>query len=170
MAAIKWPNDVVVDGRKLAGILAEMEADAERVRFVVAGIGVNLNSTPDDFPPELRDKAVALCAFTGARIDRVAFTNRLLSHFEERYDAFSRHGFAAIHRAWEALSCLTGQRVQIDDCGQRSEGVVVGMSADGTLCLRDTHGERSIVAGDVTVIDGYGQRSRRSAVSDGLER
>jgi BirA family biotin operon repressor/biotin-[acetyl-CoA-carboxylase] ligase len=159
-AAIKWPNDVVIDGRKVAGILAEMEAVDQQVRWVIAGIGVNLNSRPDDFPPELRDKAVALCAAVGAPIDRVAFTQRLLSQFEERYDAFLRHGFAAIRPAWEALSCLTGRWVQIADASQRYEGTVMGMSEDGALRLREPTGrERAVVAGDVTVSGAYGAPS-----------
>jgi len=155
-AAIKWPNDVVIGGRKVAGMLAEMEAVEGSVRFVIAGIGVNLNSVPEDFPDELRNKVSGLGSASGAAIDRVAFTNRLLSQFEERYDAFLRHGFAAVRSSWEQLSCLTGRRVCIEDGGQRHEGIVAGMADDGTLRLVDaTQHEHAIVAGDVTVIEGY---------------
>lgn len=155
-AAIKWPNDVLIARRKVAGILAEMEADPQHVRFVIAGIGVNLNSSEEDFPTELRDKAVALSAVVGTPIDRVAFTIRLLSRLEERYDQFVRDGFAAIRPLWERLSCLTGRQVQIDSGGQRYAGVVTGLADDGSLQLRDAAGEdiRAVV-GDVTVVDGY---------------
>ena len=156
-AAIKWPNDVVIDGRKVAGILTEMEADDDRVRFVILGIGVNLNAAPEDFPEELRDKATALCAAAGRPIDRTAFADRLLSRLDDRYGLFLANGFAAIRPLWEACSCLTGRAVQIDGAGQRCAGVVTGISDDGALILRDVAGrDVRVVAGDVTVVDGYG--------------
>lgn len=155
-AVIKWPNDVLIAGRKVAGILAEMEADADHVRFVITGIGVNLNSSEADFPAELRDKAVGLCAVVGGPIDRVAFASRLLSRLEERYDQFVRDGFAAIRPLWERLSCLTGRQVQIDSGDQRYTGVVCGVADDGSLQLRDAAGEDiRVIVGDVTVVDGY---------------
>jgi len=155
-AAIKWPNDVVVGGRKLAGILAEMETDAEGVRFVILGIGVNLNAAAADFPPELRDKAVSLRAATGQLIDRVAFADRLLSCLEHRYDLFLRAGFAGIRPLWESHSSLNGRQVEISGGGQRLVGVVTGIADDGTLVLRDAaQMEIRVVAGDVTVLGGY---------------
>ena len=155
-AAIKWPNDIVINGRKLAGILTEMEADDDRVRFVILGIGVNLNAAPEDFPEELRDKATALCGAAGRFIDRTAFADRLLSRLNERYELFLAHGFAALRPVWEACSCLTGRAVQIDGAGQRRAGVVTGISDDGALVLRDAAGrDVRVVAGDVTVVDGY---------------
>jgi BirA family transcriptional regulator, biotin operon repressor / biotin---[acetyl-CoA-carboxylase] ligase len=162
-ALIKWPNDVVIDGRKVAGILTELESAEGHLQFVIVGIGVNLNSAAEDFPQELRDKAVAVCALTAAPVDRVRFTNHLLSRFEERYDAFLHHGFAALRPSWEQLSCLSGRCVQIDDGSQRFEGIVVGMADDGTLRLRDaTQRERAVIAGDVTVVDGYSMHRQPS--------
>lgn len=163
-AAIKWPNDVVIDGRKVAGILTEMEADDDRVRFVIPGIGVNLNAAPADFPDELRDKATALCAATGQHIDRTAFAERLLSCLEKRYVSFLDTGFAALRPLWEARSCLTGKAVQIDGAGQRSAGVVAGIGNDGSLILRDAGGaETRVVAGDVTVVGGYASSAGKEA-------
>jgi BirA family transcriptional regulator, biotin operon repressor / biotin---[acetyl-CoA-carboxylase] ligase len=153
---IKWPNDVLIGRRKVAGILAEMAADDDRVRFVIAGIGVNLNSTAADFAPELRDKAVSLSSAVDAAIDRVAFTDCLLSRLEERYDQFIREGFGAIRPRWEQFSCLTGRQVQINGGGERYDGVVTGIADDGSLLLRDaTTREIAVVVGDVTVVDGY---------------
>lgn len=154
--AIKWPNDVLVAGRKVAGILLEMEAEDGRVRFVILGVGVNLNSVADDFPPDLRDKAIGLCTAVGTPVDRGGFAARLLSRLEARYEVFLREGFAAIQPLWEGLSCLTGRHVHIDGGGERHAGVVTGIGADGTLRLRDTAGQEiRVVAGDVTVVDGY---------------
>ena len=167
-ATIKWPNDVLIDGRKVAGILTEMTADGDRLRCVIVGIGVNLNSPVEDFPPDLHDKAVSLCTASGARIDRVVFADRLLAQLEERYDRFLNHGFAAIQPLWEGLSALTGRVVQIDDGVRRYQGVVVGLAEDGTLRLRDAaQDDVRVVAGDVTVVDGYGDSGARPTTGAG---
>jgi BirA family biotin operon repressor/biotin-[acetyl-CoA-carboxylase] ligase len=155
-AAIKWPNDVLIDGRKVAGILTEMEAEEGRVGFVILGIGVNLNSATADFPEELQDRAIGLCTAAHAVIDRTVFATHLLARLEERYELFLRQGFAAIRPLWEGLSCLTGRRVDIDGGGERHTGVVIGLGADGALRLQGPAGQEiSVVAGDVTVVDGY---------------
>jgi BirA family biotin operon repressor/biotin-[acetyl-CoA-carboxylase] ligase len=154
--AIKWPNDVLVGGRKAAGVLTEMEAEDDRVRFVVLGVGVNLNSTPEDFPAELHDKAISLCSAADAPVDRVRFAGRLLSQLEQRYDLFLRAGFAAIRPLWEGLSCLTGRYVQIEGAGEHCAGVVSGLDGEGALRLRQPGGQEiRVVTGDVTVIGGY---------------
>jgi BirA family transcriptional regulator, biotin operon repressor / biotin---[acetyl-CoA-carboxylase] ligase len=155
-AAIKWPNDVVIDGRKVAGILAAMDAENERVRFVILGIGVNLNSAAEDFPPDLREKAIGLCTVVGQPIDRVVFATGLLSRLEARYDLFMREGFAALRAMWEARSCLTGRQVRIEDATRSYEGRVSGIADDGALVLRDAAGgDVRVIAGDVTVLAGY---------------
>ncbi len=165
-AALKWPNDVVADGRKLAGILTELDAQDGRVGFVVLGIGVNLNSVADDFPPDLRDKAVGLCTLSGQPIDRVEFAGHLLARLEERYDLFVRAGFAAVRPLLQAQSCLTGKHVQIDGGDGRYAGVVTGIAEDGALLLRDQTGaEVRVVAGDVTVVDGYVESDRGPALN-----
>ncbi len=170
-AGIKWPNDVLIDGRKVAGTLTEMDVVHGHVRFVIAGIGVNLNSQPEDFPPEVRDIAVALGTAIGAPIDRTAFTIRLLSQLQERYDQFLSDGFVAMRLLWERLSCLTGRQVCIDDGNQRYTGIVTGLADDGTLELRDAAGrDIRVIAADVTVIGGYGASPQPSASSARPER
>ncbi len=153
---IKWPNDLVSGGRKLAGILTEMSADEGRVHFVIAGIGVNLNSEPEDFPPELRPLATSLRVVSGALVDRARFVARLLHRLEVRYDQFLREGFATIAPSWEELSELTGETILVQSQGERIEGTVLGLADDGALRVREGRdGERRIVAGDVTVVGGY---------------
>ena len=155
-AVIKWPNDVLLAGRKVAGILMEMEADADRVRFVVLGIGVNLNTAPEEFPEDLRDKAISLTTGCGTPVDRGRFAARLLAHLEECYARFVRDGFAVIRPLWEARSCLHGAGVRIDTGGGLVDGIVVGLADDGCLVVRTAAGaDVRVVAGDVTVLDGY---------------
>ena len=160
-AAIKWPNDVLLGGRKVVGILVEMDSEVERVHHVTVGIGVNLNTARSSFPPELRDKASSLRLESGRRIDRAAFTGRLLAALEARYGRFLAVGFATSVRAeWESLSCLTGTEVRVtsrdEELAGTVTGTVLGLDVDGALRLRQADGhELRIVAGEVTVRDGY---------------
>lgn len=154
-AAIKWPNDVIIDGRKTAGLLAEMEEQGDR-RTVVLGIGVNLNSTADDFPEDLRATATSLRVADGAGIDRARFAGRLLTRLEARYDEWRDHGFAPIAAAWRALTPLIGQRIHVEETAGSVEGTVCDLDDDGALRIRrDDGSEYRVVAGDVTVVGGY---------------
>lgn len=164
-AGIKWPNDVVVprvsaDGSttlvKLAGILTEIEAEADRVSFVVVGIGVNLNSERAHFSPELADRATSVLLESGHKVDRTAFTARLLIRFEECYDAWLAGGFAAVAPRWRSKSVLEGRALVVTSPGEEFRGTCAGIDDDGAL-LVDT-GEpspRRVLAGDVTISGGY---------------
>lgn len=155
-AVIKWPNDILADGRKVAGILAEMEAGPDGLAFVVLGIGVNVNLGLDELPDELRDKAGSLAAAAGRVLPRHEVAARLLAELEDGYTRFCTGGFAALRDEWNGLSCLAGRRVRIDDASGSYEGTVVGLADDGTLELRRDDGRSvHVVAGDVTVVGGY---------------
>jgi len=154
--AIKWPNDVLVDGRKVAGILVEMDSEMERVYHVIAGIGVNLNTPASSFPRELRAKATSLLAATARRVDRAAFTGRLLAALEARYGRFLSAGFESVRAEWEGFSCLTGTEVRVAGPEGDVGGRVLGVDSDGALRLaRPDGGVVRVVAGEVTVRDGY---------------
>lgn len=154
-AQIKWPNDVLIGGRKVAGILTEMECDGDR-SAVVVGIGVNVNLALDEFPEELRAKGGSLGAALGRAVPRHELADRLLSALEQDYDRFSMHGFAALRDAWNQLSCLSGRWVEVEDGTRRVAGSVLGLGDDGSLALRGADGAiEHVVAGDVTVVEGY---------------
>jgi BirA family biotin operon repressor/biotin-[acetyl-CoA-carboxylase] ligase len=153
--AIKWPNDCLLDGRKVAGILTEMDAEIDRVRAVILGIGVNLNMPSRAFPSELRETATSLQQATGRRVDRIAFTAILCETLEDAYGRFLAEGFGALVGEWEARSCLAGRRVTVECAGRRTTGTVRGLDPDGRLVLDGPEGEERIVAGDVTVVNGY---------------
>ena len=149
---IKWPNDVLIDGRKVAGILTEMDGSGPQ-RVVVLGVGVNLNSRLEDFPAELRDKAGSLCLASGAPVDRARFTGRLLGALEARYEVWQRDGFASIAAAWRRLTPLLGRRIRVQEPGAVVEGTVIDLSDDGALRLRLADGaEHRVIAGDVSLI------------------
>ena len=153
--AIKWPNDVLLDGKKVCGILTEMESEMDRVHHVIAGIGVNLNTRR--FPRELREKASSLLLLTGRPVERAPFTARLLAALEARYGRYLSVGFASVRTEWESYSCLTGTEVRVQGPGGEVAGRVIGLDDDGALRLRGADGRVTrIVAGEVTLRGGRG--------------
>jgi len=165
---IKWPNDVLLDGRKVCGILTEIEAEADRVSFVVVGLGVNLNSRLDDFPGELHDKATSMRMALGRSVDRAAVAARVLGELEKYYSIFCTDGFAGVLPDWEKRSSLSGRELTVSGAGDAVTGVYAGIDADGALLLEQRESAatkngravsgpvvRRVLAGDVTVIGGY---------------
>ena len=154
---IKWPNDVVVGGRKIAGLLTEMDAEADRVHFVVVGIGVNLNSTLDHFPPELQDKAGSVYMASGKTVDRNRFTGRLISELVDVFTLYDDAGFAALVTEWNERSSMKGRDIIVDSPGERIEGVCEGLDSEGALLVRQASDSQPtrILVGDVTVVGGY---------------
>jgi BirA family biotin operon repressor/biotin-[acetyl-CoA-carboxylase] ligase len=159
---IKWPNDVLLEGRKVAGILAELDSEADRVTVVIVGIGVNLNVSERDLEVALHCPATAVAAATGASVDRAAFAARLLIELEERYCRYVAHGFGGLREEWESYSCLTGRRVTVAGPEGQQCGRVLGVDADGALRLRGSRGTTvRVLAGDVTVSGGWRRGHRR---------
>lgn len=160
--AIKWPNDVLVQGRKVAGILTEMEVSGGAPAFVVIGMGVNLNSRESEFPAEIRPIATSIALATGREVDRAAFAAGLLNALDARYESLLRDGFSALLPAWSERDALRGRQVQVRVGEEIVEGVAAGLAASGRLQIETAAGRREIVAGDVSVIEGY--RRDRSSV------
>jgi len=150
---IKWPNDVLLGGRKTSGILMEMGAEASRVAFLVLGIGVNLNVDRSAFPEEFRALATSLASHAGRPVDRVAFARRLYQRLEQTLDACAQAGFAAVRQDFEARFRMPGRRVRVQELdGSEIVGVALGIAADGALRVgRDDGREVRVVAGDVTI-------------------
>jgi BirA family biotin operon repressor/biotin-[acetyl-CoA-carboxylase] ligase len=147
---VKWPNDILLGGRKVAGLLNELSAETERVHYVILGIGVNLNMTADQFPGDLRYPATSVALEKGEPVSRVAFARALFRHVEQLYELYLLKGFTPLLRAWESLFELTGQPAEVD-CRERVlRGIVEGLDSDGALLLRLPNGETErILAGDV---------------------
>jgi BirA family biotin operon repressor/biotin-[acetyl-CoA-carboxylase] ligase len=149
---IKWPNDILCDGRKLAGILGETEGES----VLVLGIGVNVNSTATDFPEELRDKAGSIRIATGGVVDRGRVAGRLLTALEIWHDRLCRDGFASVAAAWQGRTQLIGQTIRVQEPTAEVLGEVLGLDDDGALRLRLADGSiHRVVSGDVTVVNGY---------------
>lgn len=151
--AIKWPNDVQLAGRKISGILMELQAEASRVAFAVLGIGVNLNVDPGTFPAGFRDAATSLSAFEGRRVDRVAFARLLYGTLEAALDAFVAGGFEALRPRFDARFRMAGQPVRVAEAGGAELcGIALGIDRDGALRVRrDDGGIERVIAGDVSL-------------------
>ncbi|MBR2214991.1 MAG: biotin--[Selenomonadaceae bacterium] len=150
---IKWPNDIIHEGKKVTGILTEMSAEMDSINYVVIGIGINVNIWPEDFPAELREIATSLTVMGGKKISRVAFLQRVLKHLENLYEDAKKRGFAPIIEEWRRHSVTLGQNVQVLGVGQNESfsGYATDIDETGAL-LVDTGSEvRRVLAGDVSI-------------------
>jgi BirA family biotin operon repressor/biotin-[acetyl-CoA-carboxylase] ligase len=147
---LKWPNDLIVRGKKIGGILTEMHAEPSQVRFVIVGIGINVNQ--DRFPADLAATATSLRAETGKVQSRPDILVRLLREFENDYNRFLREGAADIVKRFEEVSSYArGKRVQVSNGNEAFTGVTAGLAPEGLLRVQRDGGELvTVVAGDVT--------------------
>lgn len=151
---IKWPNDILVEGKKLAGILTESSCNSEKILFVVLGIGVNVNFPPEEMPESIRDTATSLMALSGAPVDRTALTLQLIQNLDRCYGDLEDRGFPFIAERWGSFFRLGGRRVRVEMVDQIILGKAMGIDGDGALVLEDETGtRRRIVAGDVIPLE-----------------
>ncbi|MGD0918204.1 MAG: biotin--[acetyl-CoA-carboxylase] ligase [Thermodesulfobacteriota bacterium] len=147
---IKWPNDILLRDRKVAGLLNEIHSEMDRIHFVILGIGVNLNVNGKAFPKEVRTLATSLKKETGQTISRKAFLQHLLHELEGWYTVFLKEGATAILAAWRDRAKIKGRRLRVHSFGKTLVGVAIDVDSDGALILETAGGERKrVVAGDV---------------------
>jgi len=159
-ARIRWPNDLLVDGRKVCGILAEASADAGgagvgKLHHVILGIGVNL--TQAAFPADLADRATSLRLVTGRVLEADLVLAAVLEHLARRYETWRAGGFAALRVAWLERSTLPGQVVRLPD---GSDGVGVDVGDDGILVARAGDGRLVHIISGGTVEEGMTHAAR----------
>jgi biotin-[acetyl-CoA-carboxylase] ligase BirA-like protein len=152
-AEIKWPNDVLINGRKVCGILTETSIKGKDLNFAVLGFGVNANFDLEAFRQHLRDSAATLKAQLGKEISREILLCKLLENVEICYDLFKSGEFEAILDDWRKLSGFLGSYVRILD-GQRAiEGTALDLDSDGALIVRLKDGNtHKVISGDVARI------------------
>lgn len=156
-AVIKWPNDVQIGGKKVAGILTELSADVERVHFVVLGVGVNLNAEAADFPPEIAEVATSVAIVRRNVVHRALFVAALLGQLETWLDTWTELGFEPVRAAWKELSSTLGQEVLVRADNRELRGVAEDIDASGALLLRVGDKLERVLSGDVEQL-----RSRKS--------
>jgi BirA family transcriptional regulator, biotin operon repressor / biotin---[acetyl-CoA-carboxylase] ligase len=147
---IKWPNDLLVDGRKISGILLESAAEDERLRYVVVGMGVSVNLEPDDYPQELLTKAISLKMATGVAINRSELIAVILEEFERLYELYIDEGFAPIRALWEAHAVTLNQVTVLNTPQGKLQGVPRSLDGMGGLIVELNDGSyRTVYSGEV---------------------
>lgn len=149
-AKIKWPNDILVDGRKICGILTELGTGTYQ-RYLVIGIGINVNTAIEDFPPEVCERADSLAHMTGREHDRNELAARLIERMHATYlDVLRGLNFAALRSEWLSHCSSIGQRARIAQGFQTLEGFVETIDERGSLLLVDEQGKRhTLISGEI---------------------
>jgi BirA family biotin operon repressor/biotin-[acetyl-CoA-carboxylase] ligase len=148
-AQIKWPNDVLIKGKKVCGILVESEVLGEAVSYAIVGIGVNVNLRVSDFP-ELSSAATSLSHELGREVSRLGLLKRLLVEMERLYLALL--GGGSIYEEWRGRLATLGKEVSVASGEAEYSGIAESVARDGSLLVRRPDGSLSrIVAGDVTL-------------------
>jgi len=145
-ALLKWPNDVLVNGRKLCGVLIEGRMEADRVHYVLVGVGINVNN---DVPEDLRSYAVTLKELLGTPVPRVPLLAAVLVKFAGIYALIKQGRYGEVLRVWRKLSSTLGRNVRVIMYGDVIEGRAVDVDADGSLIIEARGALRKVYAGDV---------------------
>lgn len=148
--AIKWPNDILVNGKKISGILTEMALEMDQVDYVIVGLGLNVNTPAEAMADEIHEIATSLLMLTGKTFSRVEILRNFLKKLEDYYALFQDRQFERIRNRWKELSGIIGRHVKIENLDRAHEGEVVDLDQDGFLVLKGADGVlQRIVAGDV---------------------
>jgi|Deesub1362A_J573_1020465.scaffolds.fasta_scaffold00108_86 BirA family biotin operon repressor/biotin-[acetyl-CoA-carboxylase] ligase len=148
---LKWPNDVLLEGRKVAGILCELDAEADRVHHVILGIGINVNN---EIPPQVRETAVSLKEHRGGlSLNKGDLFVALIRDLDQQYRRSRCLGFEPVFQGWRSLSSTLGRPVRIQSGDEEIVGEALDIDSDGALIVRRVDGETvRVIAGDVTPV------------------
>jgi BirA family biotin operon repressor/biotin-[acetyl-CoA-carboxylase] ligase len=147
---IKWPNDLILNGKKLGGILTEMETESDQIRYLVVGMGLNINNS--EFPLELGGRATSLFKEEGRRFSRLAILKAWLEEFEILYQQFLARGFPEILGEWQQHSVTLGKYVAVRQGPRQVEGLAREVAPDGALVLETARGEVvRVTSGEITL-------------------
>jgi BirA family biotin operon repressor/biotin-[acetyl-CoA-carboxylase] ligase len=148
---IKWPNDILYEGKKLVGILTEMNAEMDVINYVVIGMGINVNIEQQEFPGELTEIATSLSLATGQTVSRLSLLQEILIELEREYNNVIQHGFSPVLDDWRKLSVTLGQTVDVLGGNKQFSGLAVDIDNDGALLVQIEDRIEKIIAGDVSI-------------------
>ncbi len=151
---IKWPNDILVDNKKLCGILTEMDCSAEQVNYIIIGFGINCNLETDELPDELCDIATSLKIANQEAVARIALCRDILLSIEKYYEIFTASGSSLIIETWKKYSMSIGKKVIVQNAGGEYEGSIIDIDVDGFLLIEKEDGSMArLLSGDLLFID-----------------
>jgi len=151
-AHIKWPNDVLIKGKKICGILTELNAEADRINWVIIGVGINVNVEEEDFPPQVLEVATSLRLEKGEKLYRVPLMQKILKRMEELYELYEGEGFLPIKNRWEKQAITIGKTVTIRTLQETFTGKAEGINDSGVLLVRKPDGTlKQVYSADVEI-------------------
>ncbi|GAA0789758.1 biotin--[acetyl-CoA-carboxylase] ligase [Hathewaya limosa] len=155
---IKWPNDIIIENKKVCGILTEMSAELDLVNYIVMGIGINVNIEKDDFPKELKNKATSLKAVYGKEFNRKKLLASILNNFEELYDNYIKNDLLEpCIKICRDKSILIGKEVFIEQRNKKYKVRVLDINNDGALVIQKEDGNlEEVISGEVSMHGLYG--------------
>jgi len=146
---LKWPNDLLINKKKIGGILSEVEFNRRFVKFVIIGIGINLFHSPNDFPAELQQKAGSLSMFSKAPLATGSLFETILADLNHYYKIVNRDGFETIIREWKTNCPYFKQTIQLRQSTRKIQGSFHDLAPDGSLILQQGNELLKISAGDI---------------------
>ena len=147
---IKWPNDLLINRKKITGILTELQAESDRIHSVIIGVGMNVNQDPEDFPAELKEIATSLSAESGKKFNRARIISGILFEFEALYEQFLKEGFLPVKQIWESYAVSLGKEIKATLVNGVICGRAAGITDEGVLLLEDHDGKiHSIYSADI---------------------
>jgi BirA family biotin operon repressor/biotin-[acetyl-CoA-carboxylase] ligase len=149
VALIKWPNDIFIGNKKVAGLLLELSAEADTIHHCLLGIGIDVNVPLNQFSPALQKEITSISAELGHEVDRTTFLARILNEFENRFLLIESGEYDAIVREWKSLSCTLERRVHITTMKNSFEGEAIDIDEYGALIIRKDNGRiERVISGD----------------------
>ena len=148
---IKWPNDILINGKKIAGILTEMQAEQDKVLYVVIGVGINVNQKIESFPEEIQSKVTSLGIEKNGNVDMIKLIQNIIESFEEKFDLYLEHGFPNVKTTWEKYGFRINEQLEIKTSRETWLGKFLGIAEDGALLAeRDSGVTEKIYSAEIS--------------------
>lgn len=152
---IKWPNDIVINGKKVCGILTEMSAQMDYVNYIVIGIGINVGN--EEFPEEIKDVATSIYLESGKHVNRAMLIEKIWEEFEDYYELYEKtQDLSSLVKEYDSYLVNRGQKVRVLDSKEPYEGKAMGITDRGELIVDTWEARRLVSAGEVSVRGVYG--------------
>ena len=147
---IKWPNDILINEKKVCGILTEMSAELDIINWVVVGIGINVNIDHQEFPEDIQENTISLKEVLGKEVLRVKLIQAFLWEFEKYYESLKRREFSSILKEWKLYSHTLERKIRVDMGERIITGEAVNINEEGALILKKEDGELiKIISGTI---------------------
>lgn len=137
---IKWPNDILINSRKTAGILTEMQAEQDQIQYVVIGMGINVNQTAEELPEDISYKATSIRVESRKEWDIKELIQQILLTFEAAYESYIKHGFPEVKTKWESYGFRIGEEIDIKTMQDEWRSEFLGIAEDGAMLTTDREG------------------------------